>query len=281
MGGYSMNNMNSINNMNLMSQAAMFNPMVSLPNSPLPPQPGQRSMTQPPPMSMMAGMLPTVPQAQQVVMTQQRQPPAPVSSTKTAPNNIVISVSDPIPASAPVVTAPMTVTVPPQHRLGGLSNSPRSVTTTTPSTPQSSKTPTFGTPHGYQIQMPDGVSPLTVSPFKGGDDQVVTVTTQSLLSSIPNPVISAVTPSPEKPTSLLAAKIRMSSGGQTAEGGDAADKPEDYVPEDVFVPVIPLPEVVDVVTGEEGEEIVFEERAKLFRFSDDSKEWKERGLGQA
>ena len=128
--------------------------------------------------------------------------------------------------------------------------------------------------------MPDGVSPLTVSPFKGGDDPAVTITTQSLLSSIPNPVISAVTPSPEKPTSLLASKIRMSSGGQTAEGGDA-DKPEDYVPEDVFVPVIPLPEVVDVVTGEEGEEIVFEERAKLFRFSDDTKEWKERGLGQA
>merc|ERR1719282_294735 len=95
---------------------------------------------------MMAGMLPTVPQAQQVVMTQQRQPPAPVSSTKTAPNNIVISVSDPIPASAPVVTAPMTVTVPPQHRLGGLSNSPRSVTTT-PTTPQAgNKISMVGTP---------------------------------------------------------------------------------------------------------------------------------------
>merc|ERR1719342_311343 len=275
-----------------MSQAAMFNPMVSLPNSPLPPQPGQRSMTQPPPMSMMAGMLPTVPQAQQVVMTQQRQPPAPVSSTKTAPNNIVISVSDPIPASAPVVTAPMTVTVPPQHRLGGLSNSPRSVTTTTPSTPQSSKTPTFGTPHGYQIQMPDGVSPLTVSPFKGGDDQVVTVTTQSLLSSIPNPVISAVTPSPEKPASMFATKTRASSGSATkqapggtynqagGEGGEP-EEPEAYEPEVNFVPVIPLPDKVDVVTGEEDEEVVFEERAKLFRFCDDTKEWKERGLGQA
>merc|ERR1719342_1768512 len=275
-----------------MSQAAMFNPMVSLPNSPLPPQPGQRSMTQPPPMSMMAGMLPTVPQAQQVVMTQQRQPPAPVSSTKTAPNNIVISVSDPIPASAPVVTAPMTVTVPPQHRLGGLSNSPRSVTTTTPSTPQSSKTPTFGTPHGYQIQMPDGVSPLTVSPFKGGDDQVVTVTTQSLLSSIPNPVISAVTPSPEKPASMFATKTRASSGSAmkqapggtfnqvVGEGGEP-EEPEAYEPEVNFVPVIPLPDKVDVVTGEEDEDIIFEERAKLFRFCDDTKEWKERGLGQA
>ena len=52
------------------------------------------------------------------------------------------------------------------------------------------------------------------------------------------------------------------STGQTqnAEGGEG-EKPEDYVPEDVFVPVIPLPEVVDVVTGEEGEEVVFEERA--------------------
>ena len=45
--------------------------------------------------------------------------------------------------------------------------------------------------------------------------------------------------------------------------------------------MIPLPPAVDVVTGEEDEVVLFEERAKLFRFSDDTKEWKERGLGQA
>ena len=254
--------------------SALYNPMVSLPGSP------QRSL---PPVP----QLPTQPQPPALAI----QKPVMVSSgAKAAPTNVVISVSDPIPQTAPVVTAPMTVTVPPQHRLGGLSNSPRAVATAaaTPSTPQSgAKTPLVATPHGYQIQMPDGVSPLTVSPFKSGDDSAVTITTQSLLSSIPNPVISAVTPSPEKASSMFVInKTRVASGSATkqnsnAEGAADGEEPESYEPEVDFVPVIPLPEVVEVVTGEEEEEIVFEDRAKLFRFSDDTKEWKERGLGQA
>ena len=263
------------------------NPMpVSLPSNPLPPAAVVRERMMTP--SMPPQLLPA--QSAAPVQHKSAAPVGPaVPGSKAPPSNIVISVSDPIPSAAPVITAPMTVTVPPQHRLGGISNSPRPVSTA-PGTPQSSKTPgTPGTPHGYQIQMPDGVSPLTVSPFKAGEETSVTVTTQSLLSSIPNPTFSAVTPSPDKSNSVFAAsKTRVASGSviktpskdatDAAEGGE---EPEAYEPEVDFVPVIPLPEVVDVVTGEEGEEVMFEERAKLFRFSDDTKEWKERGLGQA
>ena len=47
-----------------------------------------------------------------------------------------------------------------------------------------------------------------------------------------------------------------------------------------FKPVVDhLPDKIEVLTGEEGEEIVFEARAKLFRF-DSCGVWKERGLGQ-
>ena len=42
-------------------------------------------------------------------------------------------------------------------------------------------------------------------------------------------------------------------------------------------PVIPLPPLVEVTSGEENEEVLYSHRAKLFRYAD--REWKERGLG--
>ncbi|KAJ8297193.1 Ran-specific GTPase-activating protein 1 [Rhodotorula toruloides] len=47
----------------------------------------------------------------------------------------------------------------------------------------------------------------------------------------------------------------------------------------VFEPVVKLDQTVEVKTHEEDEEALFKMRAKLFRFSSDSSEWKERGTG--
>lgn len=44
-----------------------------------------------------------------------------------------------------------------------------------------------------------------------------------------------------------------------------------------FEPVVPLPEKIEVKTGEEDEKVLLENRAKLYRFVDG--EWKERGKG--
>lgn len=46
-----------------------------------------------------------------------------------------------------------------------------------------------------------------------------------------------------------------------------------------FEPIVPLPDKVDVKTGEEEEEEIFCNRAKLYRFDTETKEWKERGIG--
>ncbi|XP_078488082.1 E3 SUMO-protein ligase RanBP2-like isoform X2 [Ciona intestinalis] len=45
-------------------------------------------------------------------------------------------------------------------------------------------------------------------------------------------------------------------------------------------PIVPLPDKVDVPTGEEQDQVLFENRVKLFVFHRESKQWKERGLGK-
>ncbi|KAL9963475.1 hypothetical protein ACROYT_G026986 [Oculina patagonica] len=58
----------------------------------------------------------------------------------------------------------------------------------------------------------------------------------------------------------------------TTEGNHDHDGPH-------FEPIIPLPDKIDVKTGEEDEEVMFSHRAKLYRFVSEDKQWKERGVG--
>uniref|UniRef100_A0A4X1VZ39 RAN binding protein 2 n=1 Tax=Sus scrofa TaxID=9823 RepID=A0A4X1VZ39_PIG len=46
-----------------------------------------------------------------------------------------------------------------------------------------------------------------------------------------------------------------------------------------FEPVVPLPDLVEVSSGEENEQVVFSHRAKLYRYDKDAGQWKERGIG--
>ncbi len=46
-------------------------------------------------------------------------------------------------------------------------------------------------------------------------------------------------------------------------GEDHAAEDEHHDPH--FEPIVPLPELVQVVTGEEGEEVLFQHRAKIYR----------------
>ncbi|XP_026152136.1 ranBP2-like and GRIP domain-containing protein 3 isoform X2 [Mastacembelus armatus] len=74
-------------------------------------------------------------------------------------------------------------------------------------------------------------------------------------------------------------------GKPAAEDEKAAESDNDstHVEEDEdgphFEPIVPLPDKVDVKTGEEEEEEMFCNRAKLYRFDTETKEWKERGIG--
>ncbi|KAK2144531.1 hypothetical protein LSH36_748g00018, partial [Paralvinella palmiformis] len=61
-------------------------------------------------------------------------------------------------------------------------------------------------------------------------------------------------------------------------GGDDDNEDVEESPDIHFEPIVQLPEVVDLKTGEEEEEKLFCQRAKLYRF--DNGQWKERGVGE-
>uniref|UniRef100_T1GN13 RanBP2-type domain-containing protein n=1 Tax=Megaselia scalaris TaxID=36166 RepID=T1GN13_MEGSC len=67
--------------------------------------------------------------------------------------------------------------------------------------------------------------------------------------------------------------------GQSPSAGSSPFEPDEYVPTAEFAPVIPLPDLVEVVTGEENDNVLYVHRAKLLRFDKASNEWKERGIG--
>ncbi|KAH9514726.1 hypothetical protein Btru_023426 [Bulinus truncatus] len=65
-------------------------------------------------------------------------------------------------------------------------------------------------------------------------------------------------------------------GNEGEEGDDSAVAPSDDIH---FEPVIPLPDLVEVKTGEEDWTPLFCQRAKLYKFDQALGQWKERGTG--
>ena len=68
-----------------------------------------------------------------------------------------------------------------------------------------------------------------------------------------------------------------SPGKQQEEEEDGEEGEGGHDP--YFEPIVPLPELVEVKTGEEDEEVLFKHRAKVYRYCGETKQWKERGVG--
>ncbi|XP_014473686.1 PREDICTED: E3 SUMO-protein ligase RanBP2-like [Dinoponera quadriceps] len=177
---------------------------------------------------------------------------APVN--KAPPVNVVITTSDTLPTTVPLVQPTLSVTIPPQYRLGGIVST--TITTTTESSSSSNA------PHCYQISMPSQATiPTTVN--------------------LP-PLLPTLTTTPAGMQTMQTADSHRSGLADKSGIYEPVESPNtstevehDPIPD--FVPVIPLPAEVKVTTGEEDEATLYCGRAKLFRFVD--KEWKERGVG--
>ena len=65
----------------------------------------------------------------------------------------------------------------------------------------------------------------------------------------------------------------------TSPGRMRHDSSASYTEDIHFEPLIPLPEQIEVQTGEEDETTMFSSRAKLYRYDKDVSAWKERGIG--
>ena len=71
-------------------------------------------------------------------------------------------------------------------------------------------------------------------------------------------------------------KPKSPSSPATPSSPESPSRGEDDGP--YFEPLIPLPDKVECRTGEEGQEVLFCERCKLFRYDGGASQWKERGV---
>ncbi|KFD57538.1 hypothetical protein M513_01641 [Trichuris suis] len=80
-----------------------------------------------------------------------------------------------------------------------------------------------------------------------------------------------------KSESTLAETTGLFSVEESGHASESEESEEEVVAH--YKPVVPLPDLIEVVTGEENEIVIFKERAKMFRYHKETKEYKECGIG--
>ncbi|XP_047533954.1 E3 SUMO-protein ligase RanBP2 [Vanessa atalanta] len=144
----------------------------------------------------------------------------------------------------------------------------------------------FSTQNVAKPENESSVKPINFSVKSTEEDNIVTTPIKPALLPTPKTTVASFG-NKDSGTFQFSFKPKTQAKGKSPskspkdKHGDDSDD-NDYASEDEghhihFSPVIPMPDKIEVVTGEENEEELYGHRAKLFIFT--TGEWKERGIG--
>ena len=239
------------------------------PMSHAPPTQLAPSMTQTPPPRSIA------PQPQQVF-----RPPAPQAAVQTPPPTTAVRFQQPVPQQViaqqpkPSLPTPAATPTPPPPVQPTVS-----VSAPAPA-PVANPKPAFGSGSGFTGFKSESSGPPKFV-FNAGKNEEKSEPVQT--GSKPftfnlNPQISSTPVRSADPKSFVfKSPEQIDKDNEKLEADEREDEDEGTDAGPHFEPVIPLPDLVEVKTGEEDEEVLFSFRAKLFRWND--AQWKERGIG--
>jgi len=82
-----------------------------------------------------------------------------------------------------------------------------------------------------------------------------------------------------KKVSIKLPEVEVEGSESEGEDGEKHDQSLDTSGGPHFTPIVSLPKLAEIKSGEEQEDVLFTHRAKLYRFDAGVKQWKERGVG--
>ena len=141
--------------------------------------------------------------------------------------------------------------------------------------PQSSENPMPVGTSGFSFKLPDLSGMNTLDKPSIG---MPSLTSGASLTSLGKSLFTTPATKTER-VSIKLPEVEAEGSESEGEDGEKHDQSLDTSDGPQFAPIVSLPKLADIKSGEEHEQVLFSHRAKLYRFDAGLKQWKERGIG--